>query len=50
MKNICNAFLSAIRPMMRELRSLKLVMDRLGIIIKAEWLSSAMKRYADALS
>lgn len=44
---ICNAFVSASRPMLRYLKRLKLVMERLRIIIKAEWLPSAMNHHAD---
>lgn len=48
--HITNSFVSASRTMMRELRKLKVVLDRLGLQMWSEWLPSAMNRYADALS
>lgn len=48
--HITNAFVTASRPMMRELRRLKLVLDRLGLHVKAEWIPSVANRFADCLS
>lgn len=48
--HVCNSYVSPSRALMRELRKLKLVLDRSGIVIKAEWLPSVMNRYADSLS
>lgn len=48
--HIVNSLASASTELMHELRKLKLVLHRLGIHIKAEWLPSAMNRYADSLS
>lgn len=48
--HICNSLVSSSRAMMRELRRLKVLLDRNGIVIKAEWLPSVMNRYADSLS
>ena len=47
---INNSFVSASRPMMKELRRLKLVLDRMGIQIRSEWIPSAANRFADCLS
>lgn len=48
--HITNGLVSASRPMMRELRRLKSVLDRMGLHIKSEWIPSAANRFADALS
>lgn len=48
--HIVNSLVSASRPMMRELRRLKAVLDRLGIRVKAEWIPSVANKFADALS
>jgi hypothetical protein len=48
--HIVNSMVSASRPMMRELRRLKCILDHLGIHISSEWLPSVANRYADALS
>lgn len=43
------SFCSASRPMMRELRLLKRVLDRRKLRIRPEWLPSAANRFADLL-
>jgi hypothetical protein len=48
--HVVNAMVSASRPMMRELRKLKNVLDHLGVHVSSEWLPSVANRYADALS
>lgn len=48
--HIVNSLVSASTELMHELRKLKLILDKLGVHIRAEWLPSAMNRYADALS
>lgn len=48
--HIANSFVSASRPMMRELRRLKVVLEEMGIHIRAEWLPSAVNKFADGLS
>lgn len=48
--HITNSFVTASRPLMRELRRLKLVLSRMGVSIRAEWLPSAVNKFADALS
>lgn len=48
--HITNSFVTASRPLMRELRRLKLVLSKLGVHIRAEWLPSAVNKFADALS
>lgn len=48
--HIANSFVTASRPMMAELHLLNGVLDRLNLRIRAEWIPSAVNRYADALS
>ena len=48
--HITNSFFSASRPMMRELRLLKFVLERLGVHIRSEWIPSVANRFADAPS
>lgn len=48
--HITNSFVSASRPMMRELRRLKIVLDRMGLRIQSEWIPSVANKFADALS
>ena len=48
--HVINALVSASRPMMRELRRLKSVLDRNGIHIRSEWIPSVANKFADALS
>ena len=48
--HITNALVSASRPMMRELRKLKLCLDRLGLQIQSEWIPSFANRFANGLS
>lgn len=47
---ITNSFVSASRYMMHELGRLKVLSDRLGVLIRSDWLLSAMNRYTDSLS
>lgn len=47
--HIANSFVSACRPMMQELRRLELVLDAMGVQIRAEWLPSAFNKFADGL-
>jgi hypothetical protein len=46
-KFVTSSFVAASRPMMRELRQLKRVLDYFGT---SEWLPSILNKYADALS
>lgn len=48
--HITNSFVSASRPMMRELRRLKAVLDHHGLHIRSEWIPSAANKFADGLS
>lgn len=48
--HITNSLVSASRPMMRELRRLKRVLDEGGIQIRTEWIPSVANQFADALS
>ena len=48
--HVTNALVSASRPMMRELRKLKLCLDRLGLQIWSEWIQSVANRFADGIS
>lgn len=48
--DVTNSFESEIRQMMRELRSLKILLDRMGIHIRMDWITSVANRFADALS
>lgn len=48
--HITNSFVSASRPMMRELRRLKSVLDHHGIHVKSEWIPSVANKFADGLS
>jgi hypothetical protein len=48
--HVLNAMVSASRPMMRELRRLKFILDSIGITISTQWLPSVANRFADALS
>ena len=47
--HITNAQVSASRPMMRDLRKLKLCLDCLGLQIRSEWTPSVANRFADGL-
>lgn len=47
--HITNSFVSASRPMMRELRKLKLELDHMGLKIKAEWIPSGANKFADGI-
>lgn len=46
--NIFNSFVSASRPMMKELRKLKVLLDAIRFRICAEWLPSDVNKFADA--
>lgn len=48
--HIANSFVTASREMMKEIRRLKIVLDRIGLRARTEWIPSTVKRYADALS
>lgn len=48
--HIANSFVSSSRPLMQELRRLKRVLQHLNVHVRAEWLPSAVNRFADALS
>jgi hypothetical protein len=49
-KFVTRSFVAASRPMMRELRQLKRVLDYLGLQLTSEWLPSTLNKYADALA
>lgn len=48
--HIANSFVSTSRSMMRDLRSLKRVLDAMSFIINAEWLQSVANKFVDGLS
>jgi hypothetical protein len=48
--HVTNAFVASSKPMMRELRRLKKVLDELGLQIFSEWIPSVANKFADALS
>jgi hypothetical protein len=45
-----NAFVTSRKPMMRELRRLKNVLDELELQFSSEWIPSVANKFADALS
>lgn len=47
---IMNSFVTESRSLMREFRLLKLVLSKLSVQVRVEWLPSAVTKYADALS
>jgi hypothetical protein len=47
---VTRSFVAASRPIMRDLRQLKRVLDYLGLQHSSEWLPSILNKYADALS
>ena len=47
---VLNAMVSASRPLMSELRKLRQLLEVLGVRIEAQWIPSAVNRFADALS
>jgi hypothetical protein len=47
---VTNAFVASSRPMMRELRRLKKVLDKLELQLSSEWIPSIANKFADALS
>jgi hypothetical protein len=48
--HVTNAFVASSRPMMRELRRLKKVLDELGLQLSSEWIASVANKFSDALS
>jgi hypothetical protein len=46
---VTNAFEPPSRPMMRELRQLKAVLDLLGLQLSSEWIPSVANKCADGL-
>jgi hypothetical protein len=47
--HVKNAFVASSRPMIRELRCLKKVLDEVGLQFSSEWIPSVAKKFADAL-
>lgn len=47
--HIKNSFVSASRPMIKELWKLRLVLDTFGIWLRSEWIPSAANWFADGL-
>lgn len=48
--HICSSLPWSSRAMLRELRQLNSVLDRMGFVIRAEWLLTVLNWYADGLS
>jgi hypothetical protein len=48
--HVTNAFVAFRKPMMRELRRLKKVLDELRFQLSSGWISSVANKFADALS
>jgi hypothetical protein len=48
--HVTNAFVVSSRPMMREFRLLKKVLDELWLLLSSEWITSVANKFADALS
>lgn len=48
--HITNSLVSTSRPMMRELRRLKVALDSLGLRIRSEWIPSVANKFANGLS
>jgi hypothetical protein len=48
--HVTNAFVASRKPMMRELRHLRKVLDELGLQLLSEWIPSVANKLADALS
>jgi hypothetical protein len=48
--HVTNAFVASSKPMMREHRRLKKMLDGLGLQILSEWIPSVANKFADALS
>jgi hypothetical protein len=48
--HVTNAFVAPSRPMMRELRRFKKVLDDLGLQLSSKWIPSVANKFADALS
>jgi hypothetical protein len=47
--HVTNAFVASSRPMMRELRRLKKVLDELGRQLSSKWIPFVANKFADAL-
>jgi hypothetical protein len=48
--HVTNAFVASSKPMRREHRRLKEVLDELGLQLSLEWIPSVAHKFADALS
>jgi hypothetical protein len=48
--HVTNSFVASSRPMLREIRLLKAVLDRLGLQLSSEWIPSVANKFADGLS
>jgi hypothetical protein len=48
--HVTNTFVASSRPMMRELRRFKKVLNDLGLELSSEWIPSVANKFADALS
>jgi hypothetical protein len=48
--HVTNAFVASSRPMMREIRRLKKVLDDLGLQLSSEWIPSVATTFVDSLS
>jgi hypothetical protein len=45
--HVTNAFVASSRPLMRELRRLKVMLDQLGLQMSSEWIPSVANKFAD---
>jgi hypothetical protein len=48
--HVTSGFVASSRPMIRELRRLKVVFDQLGLQLSSEWLPSVANKFVDGLS
>jgi hypothetical protein len=48
--HVTNAIVASSKPMMREIRRLKKMLDELGLQLSSEWIPSVANKFADALS
>jgi hypothetical protein len=48
--HVTSAFVASSKPMMREIRCLKKVLDELGLQFSSEWIPSVANKFADVLS
>jgi hypothetical protein len=48
--HVTNAFVASSRPLMRELRRLKVMLDQLGLQLSSEWIPSVANKFADGWS